>query len=294
MDVLLQDLRFAVRTLVTTPLLSVLAIVCLALGIGANASMFSIVDGVLVKPFPFTDPDRIVVLTETNQRNGIDDGAMSYPNFRDVRERARTVTGVAVETGRTLSVMDGAEAVRLRGTVVSWNLFDLLGIRPALGRAFREGDDRPGAPGVIILSDAVWRSRYHADGTVVGRTVIVNDVPHTVIAVMPPRFAFPEQSDAWVPAAPIHHAQPRADRLFRVYARLAPGATYEQARDEMRRVGGRLASAHAENAGWSVDALTLADDLLPDQPRIVTMAAMGAVSLVLLIACANVANLLLA
>ena len=255
MDTLLQDLRFAVRTLVKAPLVSVLAIVCLALGIGANASMFSAFDGVLLKPFPFTDPDRIVVLTETNERNGIENGAMSYPNYLDVRERARTVTDVAAQTGRTLSVMDGVEAVRLRGTVVSWNLFDLLGARPALGRTFREDDDRPGAPGVIVLADSVWRTRYHSDAAIVGRTLIVNDAPHTVIGVMPAPFAFPEQSEAWLPLAPIHHAEPRSERLFRVYARLVPGASYEQAREDMRRIGQRLAAEHAANSGWSADAL---------------------------------------
>ncbi len=294
MDQLLQDVRFAIRTLARTPLVSGLAIVCLALGIGANAAMFSAFDGVLLKPFPFEDPDRIVVLTETNQRNGIDDGAMSNPTFRDVREQARTVTTLAAQTGLTLSVMDGAEAVRLRGNVVSWNLFDVLGISPAVGRTFREADDRPGAPRVIILADSVWRARYHGDASIVGRMLIVNDEPHTVIAVMPPRFAFPEQTEAWIPVAPVHHAQPRADRMFRVYARLAPNVTYGQAREEMRRIGQRLATEHVDNHGWSADALTLADDLLPDQPRLVTIAAMGAVSLVLLIACANVANLLLA
>ena len=294
MDILLQDISFAVRTLVRTPLVSSLAIVCLALGIGANGAMFSVFDGVLIKPLPFEDPDRIVVVTETNRRNGIDDGGVSYPAFRDIRDRARTVTDAAVWTGRTLTFMDGEEAVRYAGIAVSWNLFDLLGVKPALGRTFRPGDDRAGAPGTVILSDGVWRARYRSDPGLIGRTIIVNDAPYTVVAVMPPRFAFPGNGEAWIPAEPIYHTEPRSDRALRMYARLAAGVTYEQAREEMRRIGGELGAMHADSQGWSADALTLADDLLPEQPKVVITAAMGAVSLVLLIACANVANLLLA
>ena len=294
MDVLLQDLKFAVRTLLKSPLVSGLAIVCLALGIGTNAAMFSVFDGILIKPLPFKDPGRIVSITETNQRNGIDDLAMSYPNFQDMRDRARTITDIAAWTGRTLTFMDGDEAVRHQGVVVSWNLFDVLGVAPALGRNFRAEDDRPGAPGTVLLADSVWRARYHADPSVVGRTIIVNDAPHTVIGIMPPRFAFPATGEAWIPLTPLHHQQPRSARDLRVYGRLAPGASFEQAADEVKTIAASLAAQYADNDGWSARLLTLRDDLLPEQPKLVTTAAMGAVSLVLLIACANVANLLLA
>jgi putative ABC transport system permease protein len=294
MDALLQDIRFAVRTLLKTPLVSGLAMVCLALGIGANAAMFSVVDGIFIKPFPFKDPDRIVVITETHQRNGIDDGGMSYPNFEDMRDRARTIRDVAAWSGRTLTFMDGNEAVRHQGIVVSWNLFDLLGTPPAMGRNFRSEDDRPGAPGTVILADSVWRARYHADPTIVGRTAIVNDAPHTIIGVMPPRFAFPATAEAWIPIAPIYHQEARSSRGIRVLGRLAPEASFEQGIDEVRSLAASLASQYGDNEGWGATLQTFRDDLLPDQPKLVTTAAMGAVSLVLLIACANVANLLLA
>ena len=294
MDALAQDVRFAIRTLLRAPLVSGLAVACLALGIGANATMFSVFDGILIKPFPFKDPDTLVVVTETHQRNGIDDGGMSFPNFRDVRNEARSVTDLAAHTGRTLTFVYDGEAVRHAGWVVSSNLFDLLGARPALGRSFTADDDRPGAPGTLILSDAVWRARFNADPAAIGRTVIVNDAPHTIVGVMAPRFAFPVATEAWIPLEPIHHADPRSERNLRVYGRLAAGATQDAARDELAAIGGRLAAQHGENQGWTLDVLGIEKDLLPDQPRIVTIAAMGAVSLVLLIACANVANLLLA
>ena len=294
MDTLLQDIRFGVRSLLRAPLVSGLAIACLALGIGANATMFSVVDGILIKPFPFKDTDTLVVVTETHQRNGIDDGGMSYPNFRDVRDEARSVTDLAAHTGRTLTFMYEGEAVRHVGWVTSWNLFDLLGARPALGRTFTRDDDRPGAPGTVILSDAVWRARFNADPGAVGRTIVINDAPHTIIGVMPYRFGFPVATEAWIPVEPVHHAEPRSSRGFEVYGRLAPGVTREAARAEMTAIGRRLSEQHAENHGWSLDVLGIEQDLLPDEPRLVTIAAMGAVSLVLLIACANVANLLLA
>jgi len=294
MSIFLQDLRFAVRTLLRAPLVSGLAILCLALGIGANATMFSVFDGILIKPFPFRDPDRIVVVTETNRRNGIDDGEMSYANFRDVRDASRTLTDVAAFTGRSLTFMYDTEAVRHAGIVVSWNLFDLLGVEPQLGRAFRRDDDQPGALGTVILSDAVWRARFHADPAIIGRSIIVNDAPHTIVGVMPPRFAFPQNGEAWIPIAPVHNADPRASRAMRVYGRLAPGVSRDAAEQEIVALGSRLAGQYVDNAGWSMRTMTLGEDLLPDEPRLVTIAAMGAVSLVLLIACANVANLLLA
>ena len=222
MDNLRQDVRFAFRTLVKAPLASGLAIACLAIGIGANATMFSVFDGVLLKPFPFADPERIVVITETNRRNGIDDGGMSFLTYRDLRDQARTVSAIAVQTGRSLTFMYETEAVRHSGRAVSWNLFDLLGVRPALGRAFRADDDRPGAAGTIILGDAVWRARFNADPGVIGRTIVVNDAPHTIVGVMPPRFAFPHTAEAWIPMEPLHHRDSRGDRVFEAYARLAP------------------------------------------------------------------------
>jgi putative ABC transport system permease protein len=293
MDNLVQDIRFAFRVLRSTPLVSGLAIVCLALGIGANATMFSVLDGVLIKPFPFSQPEQLVVLAERNQRAGITGAAMSYANFRDLRGQTRTITSMAAQTGRSLTLMDGTEPVRLEGTAMSWNMFELLGVQPTLGRWFRADEDRAGAPGAIILSHDVWRSRYHSDPTVIGRSITVNDTPHTVIGVMPPRFAFPFRSQAWVPLEPVAGTLPRSERNARVYARLAPGATLAQAREEMKAMSVRLA-VHAENQGWAVDAISLKEDFIPDQVEIVVFAAWAAVSLVLLIACANVANLLLA
>jgi putative ABC transport system permease protein len=293
MDVLLQDIRFAVRTLLAAPLVSALAIVCLALGIGANATMFSVLDGVLIKPFPFHEPERIVVVTERNRPAGFDDGLMSYLNFRDVREQMHGAVALAAQTGRSLTLGDGVEPVRLEGTIVSWNLFELLGVKPALGRSFRPDEDRQGAPATIILSDDIWRTRYHAEPSLIGRSIIVNGAPATIVGVMPPRFAFPFRSQAWMPIAPIATADSRSDRGLRVYARLAPGATLEQAREELKAIGGRLSAQYAENQGWSITAVTLKEDFIPDQVETVTLSAMGAVSLVLLIACANVANLLM-
>ena len=221
---------------------------------------------------------------------------MSWLDLRDVRDQTTTIASVAAFAGRTLTISDGtSEPEHFNGAVVSASLFGLLGIPPALGRDFTENDDRSGAERVVMLSDEVWKVRYNADPSIVGRSISINAFPHTVIGVMPPKFMFPETQRLWVPLAPYYESTARDVRALQVFARLKPGASAEQASTDLAGVTERLATTYPkENEGWGVLIRPLKDRMIPDQVELVILAMMGAVTLVLLIACSNVANLLLA
>jgi putative ABC transport system permease protein len=293
---LFQDLRFAVRTLRKSPGFTVVAVVCLALGIGVNATIFSVVDGVLLRPGPYPDPDSLVVLNATNHPLGVTRAGLSYPDFRDWRDANRTLSGMAAFTQRSLTIADGrTDPERYDGATISWNLFSLLGTPPALGRDFGPEDDRPGAAPVVLLSDDVWRHRYNGDPSIVGRAILVNATPHTVIGVMPPRFMFPETQRLWVPIAPYQNESPRQSRFLGVFARLRPGVTMEQAGMDLTALASRLEATYPkENQSWSALVRPLRSWMVPPQVEVMMLAMMGAVTLVLMIACANVANLFLA
>ena len=291
-----QDIRYAFRSLVKNPLFTAIAVACLALGIGVNATIFSVVDGVMLQPYPYPDAHQIVVLNGTNQRERIRRAGISYADFKDLRDNAATVHQLAAFQQRSLTIADGnGEPERYSGEIVSWSLFHLLGTQPIVGRNFEAHDDRPGADPVVLLSHEVWQQRYQGDRAIVGRAITVNGKAHTVIGVMPPRFAFPENQKLWVPLAEYAEPLKRDDRGLQVFARMKPGVTTDQAVTELQAIASRLAQTYPlENKDWSVGVRPLSEWMLPDQVELVLLAMMGAVTLVLLIACANVANLLLA
>src|SRR4030095_16563520 len=167
-----QDIRYGVRTLVSNPGFTLTAVLCLSLGIGLNAAIFSVVDGVLLQPFPYPDAGRIAVVNWKNQQEGMTSAGVSWLDFRDLRDQNTTLASVAAFTGRTLTISDGqGEPERFAGATVSWTLFGLLGTPPALGRDCGPDDDRPGAERVVMLSDEVWRQRYAADPGIIGRSI---------------------------------------------------------------------------------------------------------------------------
>jgi putative ABC transport system permease protein len=294
--VLLQDVRYAWRAIVKDRSLTAIAVACLALGIGINTAIFSVVDGILLQPFPYPDADRIVVLTSHNQRLGVNRGGISYADFRDLRDQAATLASAAAFSFRSLTISDGtSEPERYVGAAISWNLFELLGTPPVLGRSFNPEDDRPGAEPVVMLSHEVWQARYSGDGAAIGRAISINGRPHTVIGVMPPRFAFPETQRLWVPLAPYGEPTARDARGLEVFARMKAEANVDRVSADVAAIAARLAAAYpAQNRDWSAVARPLTDWMIPDDVRVIVLAMMGAVTLVLLIACANVANLLLA
>ncbi len=293
-----QDLRYACRSLAKRPAFALAAIATFALGIGANTAIFSIVDTVILRPLPYADPDSLVRIWSANPR-GIPRNSVSPPDFFDLREQA--VGGHAFEAlaaftaDDTSTLRDEREPARALTSEVSPGLFDMLGVKPALGRPILPSDARDGAADVLILSDRLWRTRFGARADIVGTTLGRNGKPATVIGVMPTSFAFPNADvELWVPLNDSVRAFPRAARSIQVVGRLAPGISQPAAHEVLRTVAARLERQYPDtNRGWGVTLATLYESVIGDvrRPLLVLLAAVGCV---LLIACANVASLLLA
>ena len=295
MHTFLQDLRYGARTLRKTPLFTLIAVACLALGIGVNTTIFSVTNAILMTPFGFENPEQLVVIEETQPKRGEFDAGPSFRNFKDWQAQAQLFSGLAAQSFRSLTLTEREEPVRLQGGTVTWNLFPMLGVRPILGRTFREEDDQPGAPGTVLLGYDAWVQHFSADNGIVGRTIQVNAKPHTVVGVMPRKFKFPENTEMWIPITPIEHATPRGARGVQVFGRLKQGVSVGQANTELTAMMSRLEEAYpVENKGWSARAGSVRDEFIPGEIKLIVLTMMGAVTFVLLIACANVANLMLA
>ena len=294
---IVQDLRFAARRLVRDRRFTLAAVAALALGIGATSAVFTLVNAVLLRSLPFDDPDRIMMLS-TRDAQGREFG-VSEPDFEDWRRETRTFSGISlVQMGPVNFSADDRVPDQYDGVYISWNGFSLIGTQPVVGRGFSVEDDRPGRTPVILLSYTVWQSRYGGDRSIVGRTIRANSEPATIIGVMPPGMEFPFNSDVWLPLAQRPTAQTRAGRAGRLlmgYGRLADGMTIEQARSEMTGITEQLAAQFPDtNKGVTAVVSPFSEQVVGSQIRVLFWSLMGAVAFVLLIACANVANLLLA
>jgi predicted permease len=290
----IQDLRSAARWMRRSPWLAAIAVISLGVGIGVNTTVFSIVYGVLMRPFELDRPEELVLVEDARPQSFQWYGA-SYPNFLEWRARATSYSSVAAFVHRNLAISEGGEPQRYLGAAVSANLFPTLGVAPGLGRTFGPGDDRVGAPATVLLSHELWERRYSSDPAIVGRVVTVNATPHTVIGVMPERFQYPMNQKLWVPLAPVANAWPRTARSLQIVARLNPGVDLDRATSEATAIAAQLAKTWPnENRGWTARVRTLAEDFRPPQVRLMLLVQLAAVMFVLLIACANVANLMLA
>jgi len=233
-----QDVRFAARILRKQPGFAAAIVLTLGLGIAANTTVFTIVNGALLRELPFEGAERIVSLGVRNLGNAQSQGSgLSYPDLQDWRTAQRTFEGIGAAAERGVDVSDNDRpAVRVRGAYVSWDTFALIRQRPALGREFSEVDDRPGAAPVVILGDAVWRTRYLSDPRILGTTIRVDGVPSTIIGVMPQGFGFPLRAELWVPliALPEDARRSRSNRLLEGVGRLRSGVSYEQGRRSCR------------------------------------------------------------
>jgi putative ABC transport system permease protein len=296
MNALISDIRFAVRSLAKAKMFTIVALVSLALGIGANVAVFSLVNAIAFKPLPFAEPDQLVDLHEwsaTKLCSGCAVGT-SAETFVEWRDNARSFSSMGAYLERPFAVSGTETAERIGGAIASAQLFDLLGVHAVLGRTFQADDDRIGAPPVVLLSDALWTRRYAADRRIVGETIRVNGVAHTVIGVMPPRFKFPEFAELWVPFAPNVGPTTRDQRDFEVVARLKPGVTLEKADAEMVALATGLEERFPETQKeWTAHATSLRQDFAGIEKSLY-LAMLGAVGFVLLIVCANLAGLLLA
>jgi putative ABC transport system permease protein len=289
-----QDIRFGLRTIRKNKAVTGIAALCLAIGIGMNTMMFSIVDGVLIQSLPYRDAERLVQFHTTNQYSAIRFGGVSWLDLREWRERATSFEAIAGLQYRSFTIGDQNDPQRYAGAAIGHELFPMLGIDPQLGRAFSADDDRPGAEPVVLLSDVVWQQRYHGDPGIVGRPILVNSRPHTVVGVMPPNFEFPQNQQVWLPLAEYANTTNRGERALVSFARLKPGIPLARAQQEVEAIARQLAATYQENQHWSAWVRALRYAFIPDDVRRVLVAMMGAVTLILLIACFNVANLLLA
>ena len=294
---MLQDVRYALRGLWNSKAFTAIAVLCLGFGIGLNTTIFSIVDGVILKPYPYQDSERIVAIQAANERRGIPESGVSFADWVDLKAAPAAFSSITALQYRSLTISDsGAEPERYPGAAISWDLFPLLGIAPIRGQGFTPDMDRPGADGVVLISHSIWRDRYHSDPAAVGRRVLLNSKPAVIVGVMPERFAFPQNQRLWIPLSQVMNVvPPRQQRDLFLFARLAPTATIASANAELSTVSGRLATQYpTTNEGWTAHAQTLREVFLPPDVSLVIWIMMASVTLVLFIACSNVANLQLA
>ncbi|HLG99104.1 MAG TPA: ABC transporter permease [Bryobacteraceae bacterium] len=292
----IEDLRFALRTLRKNPGFFLTAMLALALGIGANSAMFSVIDGVLLRPLPFAHPERLVNVWETNFVRNLPQFPVAPANYYDWRKQNKVFSALGAYQGSTFNIAtnDGAPE-RYVGVICDRGFFDTLQVSPLLGRLFTEEEEQAGRDGVLLLSYGVWRQRLGGDPSIIGQTLTVDAKPRTVIGVMPEGFQYPPLATMWAPLGFDNEARERRDyHRFRVIARLKNDVPLDRARSDFQALGARLAQAYPEfNKDEGVAVNLLLDDTV-GKLRSTLLILLGAVAFVLLIACANVANLLLA
>ena len=294
MDVMRQDVRYALRALRRSPSFTIVALLMLALGIGATSAIFSFVDGVLLRPLPYRDPAGIIRVFERPPgalRNGI-----STMNFRDWQDQNTVFTAMAAtsNTPSTLSAAGGP--VQVRGARVSAAYFDIYGVQPAVGRTFAAGEDTPGRDRVVVISHALWQEQLGGDPSIVGRAIPLDGIPYTVIGIMPADSPFERGwAKLWRPLAFAPGEQTRDYHWLSAIARLKPGVTFEQAQANLDAIGARIARDYPHsNKDWGVHLDRLSDIVVGDDLRQSLKVLLGAVGLLLLLGCANLANLSLA
>jgi putative ABC transport system permease protein len=289
--------RYAARALRRQPTFVLIALVTLALGIGANTAIFSVIRAVVLNPLPYDDPERIVVLWEVNPDGALD--RVSVPTYDDMKAEASTLASLAAYRRVDFTFAGSGEPLSVSGVRGTPELFQVLAARARLGRTFVAEEGVWGAPRVVVLSDAFWRRVLGADVEIIGKTIELDAEPYTVVGVMPPGFEFPTGADAqlWTPLAfdpKDLHGRSRRARSLMVVGRLSTQATPEQAQEEVEVLAGRIASAHKDsNEGWSARVVAAHEQLVAAS-RPALMMLMGAVGFLLLIVCANMANLFLA
>ncbi len=301
LDVLAQDVRFGIRVLIKNPGFTLVAVLALALGIGANTAMFSIVNSVLLRPLPYAQPDRLVKVwtrfTNIGQPN--DQNWVSAPEFRDITELNKSLSDLAAFTSVNFNVTSNGTANRVLGAQVSSSFFSILGVNAERGRVFAKEEAEKGHDNVLLLSHGVWERRFGANPLIVGRQIIANGQPFTVVGILPAGFDYPDQSEMWSPlsfAPDDLSPENRGNHGLEVIAGLKPGLTLSQARADLDLVGREMTQQHGEypyaKFDFTVTTMPLIQDIAGDlqQPLWILMAA---VALVLLIACANLAGLLL-
>ncbi len=296
LDMAKQDVRFALRTFRHAPSFTAVAVLTIALGIGATAAIFSVVNAVILKPLPYPDAERIVMVWMDNRRLGIKEDIHSYPNLADLKAQNRTLSHLAPfrEAGFNLTG-EGTEPQRVIAGALPAEVFAALGVRPAVGTLYTSTNEQEGNDLVVVLGNALWKDRFGGDPRVIGKQIELNGRTRTIIAVMPPKFGFPSvQSQVWVPLVINDDARnARSWYQFPAIGRLKPGVSLAEARADLATIANRLAQQYPDNRDYGTWVVPLPEQVVGPTLRTALWIMLGAVAAVLLIACANVANLLL-
>lgn len=301
-DIFRQDCAYAFRVMRANKGFTAIAVMTLALGIGANTAIFSVVHSVLLRPLPYQQGQQLIYVREQATKMNVDDAGWSVPDLMDFRQQNKTLSSLVEYHAMSFTLFGHGDPDRVRTAVVSWNYFEMFGVKPILGRAFTPKDDEIGAPAVLILTNEYWRSKFGANPKVIGQTVEMNDKVHTIVGVLPSIPQYPLTTDVFMPtsACPFRSSKNmREDRgmhMMEVFGRLKPGITLGQAQADLSTIAARIQSeypkAHPMNEGYAIASSLLKTDLTRDaQPTLLVLLA--AAGFVLLIACANVANLTL-
>ncbi|HEY6189282.1 MAG TPA: ABC transporter permease [Pyrinomonadaceae bacterium] len=292
---LFKDIHYALRMLLKHPGFTFVAVVTLALGIGANTAIFSVVNAVLLAPLPYDEPEKLVVLWDRQVISNENQQPVAIANFEDWKEQSQVFEQLAVLRLGTFNLTQAGETERVTGARVSTNFYSLLRVEPVIGRAFLEAEGKPGAEPVALISHGLWQRRYGSDPQLVGKPIQVDGIPYTVIGVLPQGVNYPTaDTDLVTPFIPQTREMHRSVHFLRALGRLRPGVSIEQARASMDTIAARLEQQYPDtNTGWRVELMPLQEQLV-GKIRPALLVLLGAVGCVLLIACANVANLLLA
>ncbi|MEK6323121.1 MAG: ABC transporter permease [Acidobacteriota bacterium] len=294
MEILLQDLRYAFRMLRQKPSFTAIVVLALAIGIGANTAIFSVVNAILLRPLLYKNADRISMIWMDNPKLGVSQDWHSYPNYVDYTEQNQVYEDMAAFNDRSFNLTGTGDPVRVAGVWATASLFSVLGVEPALGHTFTLAEEEPGKDLVVVLSHGLWQRRFGGDPGIIGQSISMNGVNRTVLGVMPASFTFPEKrTELWIPlAVSPERKQARNSISYKAVGRLKPGVTIEQARADMGAIAKRLDEQYFQS-GYGINLVPLHDqETRTVKPALLVL--LGAVAFVLLIACANVANLLLA
>jgi putative ABC transport system permease protein len=293
LEMLIQDLKFALRSHLRNPGLTAVAVLTLAIGVGAVTIVFGMVNSILLKPYPFADAERIYFVNNSDVDRPGARLPLSYPDFHDVREAATTLEAIAVYDWEPYNLRADDETLWVETGQVTAGFFTVLGAEPILGRFFTREDDRPGAEPTVVLSDGLWRSELGGDSAIVGRSIVLDGEPHTVIGIVPTEMGYPTGARIWVPLRGDPNRWSRHQHWLVALARLAPGVAPERARAELAAIGQRLQEEYpGSNEGRSLVLTELRQGLVGEVSSLFVI-LLGAVGFLLLIVCANVANLLL-
>ncbi|HWM90009.1 MAG TPA: ABC transporter permease [Thermoanaerobaculia bacterium] len=289
-----KDIRFGFRTLIRNPATTLVAMLTLALGIGANSAIFSVVNGVLLEPLPYPQPDELVRVWESAPKLGFPRFSVAPPNFADWRKESQSFEYLVAFGRERLNLTGGDQPEVLQGASVTSDFFRMLGAEPRIGRGFTQEEGRPGQGRAAVLSHGLWQRRFGADPKIVGRPLNLNGESYVVVGIAPSGFELPRETELWVPMALDFATENRGAHYLGTIGRLKDGVSLEKAQAEMTSIASRLAKQYPDsNSEWTVSLMRLRDSMVEDiRPALVIL--LVAVSFVLLIACANVANLLLA